>query len=90
LAFIFPSDRDPEVLAHGKEAGMEAKEHIRLRANPEHDVVRSLWSWHHNGATVASSTEVRNIEDKGHQTWAPWLSQRLSGFLLPCGQQPKT
>lgn len=83
LAFIFPSDRDQEVLALGKEAGMEAKEHIRLRANPEHDVVRSLWSWQHNGATVASSTEVRNIEDKGHQTWAPWLSQRLSGFLLP-------
>jgi tRNA1Val (adenine37-N6)-methyltransferase len=90
LAFVFPSDRDQEVLALGKEAGMCALEHIQLRANPAHDVVRSLWSWRCSGRSTASSTEVRNIEDRGHQTWAPWLSQRLSDFLLPGGQQPST
>lgn len=81
LALVFPEDRTEELMHTAKDLGFHLWSQVRLRATPNHPVIRSMWSW---GLTAQDhpKAETWDIEgEEGEGAWSPSVAARLSAFV---------
>lgn len=78
FAMVFPEDRAEELREVAQGQGFHGLACIQLRATPEHEVIRSLWSW-----GLQPAEELKDVwEVEGEEGQGAW-SQRLAAMLAP-------
>ena len=80
FALVFPEDRAEELREVAQGRGFHCHACIQLRATPEHEVIRSLWSW---GLQPAEELkQVWEVEgETGQGAWSPRLAAMLGPFV---------
>lgn len=79
---VFPEDRSEEVLEAAKDAGLFLAAKVGIRATPQHEVIRSLWSWR-KVETPTPPQDIWETEgEAGQGTWSEVVAARLSSFVL--------
>jgi len=80
FALVFPEDRAEELKEVAQERGFHCLACIQLRATPEHEVIRSLWSW-----GLKPSEEFKQVweveGEEGQGAWSPRLEAMLEPFV---------
>ena len=80
FALVFPEDRAEELREVAQGRGFHCLACIQLRATPEHEIIRSLWSW---GLQPAEELkQVWEVEgEKGQGAWSTRLAAMLAPFV---------
>ncbi|MEC8369102.1 MAG: hypothetical protein VXZ56_05765, partial [Bacteroidota bacterium] len=78
---VFPEDRAQEVEEEALRHGFILHAKVQLRATPDHEVIRSLWSWR-KAETAGMISETWDLEaQQGQGKWSEAVASRLAPFV---------
>ena len=78
---VFSEDRAQEVEEEALRHGFILHAKVQLRATPDHEVIRSLWSWR-KGETSGMISETWDLEaQEGQGKWSEAVAARLAPFV---------
>ncbi|MGB1577053.1 MAG: tRNA1(Val) (adenine(37)-N6)-methyltransferase [Flavobacteriales bacterium] len=81
FALVFPEDRSSQLCDEAASHGLCLQAQIGLRATPQHDVIRSLWSWT-NRPNDQVSRQLWDLESpQGGGAWSDEMAARLRPFV---------
>ena len=79
---VFPEDRTEEVIEAAKIAGLSLAAKVGIRATPQHEVLRSLWSWRKVKTETPLLDTWETEGEAGQGTWSEHVAGRLRPFVL--------
>ena len=78
---VFPEDRAQEVKEEAQRHGFILHAKVQLRATPDHEVIRSLWSWRKAETSVMISETWDLESEEGQGEWSEAVASRLAPFV---------